>query len=129
MEQTLVQHSIGPLSATFIRIVTAMLLIYSISFFTGKIKTVLQHLKDSKAGIKNTIIGTVFNPGLSVALSMIAILYIDVAVAQTIFAMVPLFALVIAFVVYKEKVTQRSVWGIIASLVGVALLIWRNKIL
>jgi drug/metabolite transporter (DMT)-like permease len=49
-------------------------------------------------------------------------------VAQTIFAMVPLFALLIAFFVYKEKITARSVWGIVAALAGVMLLIWRNKI-
>jgi len=120
--------AIGWPDATFIRIVSAMLLVYAISFFSGKTKEVWTHLKDSREGIKNTIIGSVFNPGMSVALSMITILYIDVAVAQTIFAMVPLFALIIAFAVYKEKVTIRSVLGVLASLVGVALLIWRNKI-
>jgi drug/metabolite transporter (DMT)-like permease len=126
-EQAVIHNAIGPLSATFIRIVTAMLLIYFITFSTGKMKEVIQHLGDSKAGIKNTIVGSLFNPVLSVSLSMITILYINVAVAQTIFAMVPLFALVIAFAVYKEKITKRSVAGVIAALAGVALLIWRNK--
>ena len=127
--QTESQHSIGPLSATFIRIVAGMILVYSVSFGTGRLQEAWQHLRDSKAGVKNTIIGTVFNPGLSVALSMVTILYINVAVAQTIFAMVPLFALLIAFFVYKEKITSRSIWGVLAALVGVFLLIWRNRIL
>jgi drug/metabolite transporter (DMT)-like permease len=119
---------IGWSGATFIRIASAMILVYAISFFSGKTKEVWADLKSSKEGIRDTVIGSVFNPGMSVALSMITILYIDVAVAQTIFAMVPLFALVIAFVVYKEKITLRSVAGVIASLIGVALLIWRNKL-
>jgi len=122
------QHSVGPLSATFIRLIAGLLFVYAISFFTGKLKDAWQHLRDSKEGVRNTIIGSVFNPGLSVAFSMITILYINVAVAQTIFAMVPLFALLIAFFVYKEKITSRSVWGIVAALAGVMLLIWRNKI-
>lgn len=128
IEQTVAGHPIGWSGATFIRIAAAMLLVFAFSFFSGKTKEVWAHLKDSKQGVRNTIMGSVFNPGMSVALSMITILYIDVAVAQTIFAMVPLFALIIAFVVYKEKITVRSVLGVLASLVGVALLIWRNKI-
>jgi drug/metabolite transporter (DMT)-like permease len=129
VEQAVTGETIGWAAATFIRIVAAMIAVYAITFFSGKTKEVWQHLKDSKQGIKNTVTGSVFNPVFSVALSMITILYIDVAVAQTIFALVPLFALFIAFVVYKEKITSRSVLGVIASLVGVALLIWRNKIL
>jgi drug/metabolite transporter (DMT)-like permease len=127
--QAELQHPIGPLSATFIRIVSGLLLVYTISFCTGKLKEAWYHLRDSKEGVKNTIIGSIFNPGLSVALSMVTILYINVAVAQTIFSMVPLFALLIAFFVYKEKITPRSVWGVVAALMGVMLLIWRNKIL
>jgi len=94
----------------------------------GKTKNAFQHIADSKPGIKNTIAGTIFNPVVSVTLSMVAILYIDVAVAQTIFSLVPLFSLVIAFVFYKEKITNRSIIGVVAALIGVALLIWRNKI-
>lgn len=127
MEQLAEGQRIGPLSATFIRVLAAALLIFLISALTGKIRTVLSHIKDSKAGIRNTIIGTLFNPILSVSLSMFTILYIDVAVAQTIFAMVPLFALLIAFFYYREKITTRSVIGVAAALIGVALLIWRNS--
>lgn len=114
--------------ATFIRIIAACVTVYLVSALRGQWKEVWAHLAGSKAGIKNTITGSIFNPGLSVALSMITILYINVAVAQTIFAMVPLFALFIAFFVYKEKITARSLLGIFISLIGVALLIWRNKI-
>lgn len=128
MEQP-AEYNIGPLGATFIRVVTATLLIYLITILTGKIRSVLSHIRDNNAGIKNTISGSFFNPILSVSLSMFAILYMDVAVAQTIFALVPLFALIIAFFVYKEKITTRSILGVIAALLGVAVLIWRNKLL
>lgn len=128
IEQLAEGQRIGPLSATFVRVLAAALLIYIISVLTGRIRTVLSHIRDSKPGISNTITGTLFNPILSVSLSMFTILYIDVAVAQTIFAMVPLFALGIAFFYYKEKITTRSVIGVAAALIGVALLIWRNAL-
>ncbi|MCX6317540.1 MAG: DMT family transporter [Bacteroidetes bacterium] len=121
-------HPVGWSGATFIRIASACVLVYAITLVRGQFKEVWSHLGDSKEGIRNTITGSIFNPGLSVALSMITILYINVAVAQTIFAMVPLFALVIAFFIYREKVTLRSLLGICISLIGVALLIWRNRL-
>lgn len=122
------EYSISPLGATFIRVVTATLLICLITILAGKIKIVFSHIRDSRAGIRNTISGSFFNPILSVSLSMFAILFMDVAVAQTIFALVPLFALFIAFFMYKEKITTRSVLGVIAALAGVAILIWRNRL-
>jgi len=129
IEQAATQQDIGPLSATFVRVAVATVLIFLISGFAGKIGSVLSHLKDSKAGIMNTLAGAVFNPIISLALSMVTILYIDVAVAQTIFAMVPVFALCIAFIYYKEKITARSVWGVVAALIGVGLLVWRNRLI
>ncbi len=128
LEQAAAGESIGPFAASFIRIFTAVVLVYLLSLLTRRTKQVFQHIGDSKAGIRNTIVGTIFNPVLSVTLSMIAILHIDVAVAQTIFSLVPLFALIIARMFYKEPISGRSVAGVIAALVGVALLIWRNVI-
>lgn len=128
LEQAATGESIGPFAASFIRIFTAVLLVYFISLVTRQTKQVFKHIGDSKAGICNSITGTIFNPVLAVTLSMIAILHIDVAVAQTIFSLVPLFALFISRVFYKEPISGRSVSGVIAALVGVVLLIWRNSI-
>lgn len=121
-------HPVSWSGATFIRIASACMLVYIISIARGQLKEVWSHISDSRKGIMNTVTGSVFNPVLSVALSMITILYINVAVAQTIFAMVPLFALMIAFFVYREKITVRSMLGVFVALIGVALLIWRNRL-
>lgn len=128
IDQAAIHQSIGPLSATFIRIFAAAASIVLVSAFTGKLQEVFTHLKDSREGIFQTIAGTVLNPVMAVSLSMITILHINVAVAQTIFAMVPLFALLIAFFFYREKITLRSILGVAAALLGVALLIWRNRL-
>jgi drug/metabolite transporter (DMT)-like permease len=55
-------------------------------------------------------------------------LYMDVAVAQTIFSLVPFFTLLIAFFVLREKVTLQSLIGVLVAIAGVGILIWRLKI-
>ena len=64
---------------------------------------------------------------MGVTLSLFAIQKLEVAVAQTIFALLPLFVLPISYFVYKEKVTVQSVFACIIALIGVLLLIWRNR--
>jgi drug/metabolite transporter (DMT)-like permease len=128
LEQAAAGYPAGPLAATFIRIITATVLLYLLSMLTNRFPKVYKDLKGNKKMVATIVTGSLFNPVLSVSLSMIAILYMNVAVAQTIFSMVPLFALLIAFFVYKERISPRSVIGIIAALAGVCLLIWRNKI-
>lgn len=128
IEQAEINATLGPLSASFIRIAIAMLLLFIISLMMGKTKKAFQQIASSRPAMKNVIVGTVFNPVMSGTFSMLAILYINVAVAQTIFSLVPLFSLIIAFVFYKEKITSRSIAGVIAALIGVALLVWRNRI-
>ena len=128
IEQANNHQQIGAIEASMVRIVAAMLFLYLLSLFMGKLKPAFTHINDSRKGMQNTVLGTIFNPVASVTLSMVAILYINVAVAQTIFSTVPLFALFISRIVYKEKITKHSIAGVIAALIGVALLIWRNKI-
>lgn len=129
MEQAAAGHPVSWSGATFIRILAACATVFLLTALRGQWKEVWGHLRESRSGIRYTIAGSIFNPGFSVALSMITILYINVAVAQTIFAMVPLFALFIGFFFYSEKITARSLLGILISLIGVALLIWRNKLI
>lgn len=129
MEQAAAGHPVSWSGATFIRILAACTTVFLFTALRGQWKEVWGHLRESRTGIRYTIAGSIFNPGFSVALSMITILYINVAVAQTIFAMVPLFALFIGFFFYREKITARSLLGILISLIGVALLIWRNKLI
>lgn len=64
---------------------------------------------------------------MGVTLSLFAIQKLEVAVAQTIFALLPLFVLPISLIIYKERITSQSVFACLLALVGVLLLIWRNE--
>ncbi len=121
-------HPIGPLSATFIRVLAGAAALLLIAAFTDRGVFKAGAFKLNTKGRKSFLIATVLNPTMALSLSMFSILYINVAAAQTILAMVPLFALGVALLFYKEKITTRSVIGVTAALIGVILLIWRDVI-
>jgi drug/metabolite transporter (DMT)-like permease len=49
-------------------------------------------------------------------------------VAQTIFSLVPVFAIPLAYLFHKEKITVRIIIGAILAITGVIVLIWRNSL-
>jgi drug/metabolite transporter (DMT)-like permease len=119
--------SIAPITATFMRITAATVTLFVFTILFGKIKTVLAPVFDNREkGIKYAVAGTICGPFLAVTLSLSAIRYIDVSVAQTIFSLVPVSALLISFLFYKEKISFQSLIGVIVAISGVVILIWRD---
>jgi drug/metabolite transporter (DMT)-like permease len=94
-----------------------------------KLLSNLKNIAAQPAGIlKIATAGVIFGPLLAVSLAMIAIQYINVAVAQTVFALVPVVALLIAYFIYREKISRKAFYGVIAAIAGVTILIWRTQI-
>jgi drug/metabolite transporter (DMT)-like permease len=117
--------------ATWLRMVTATVVIFFISFCRGKLKTyAMPVLENKNKGILYTVAGTIFGPVIGVSLSMLAVslLHNKPSVAQTIFSLVPIFALPLAYVFYKEKITVKSLIGAFIAIIGVVVLIWRMEI-
>jgi drug/metabolite transporter (DMT)-like permease len=50
-------------------------------------------------------------------------------VAQTIFSLVPVFAIPLAYFFHKEKMTLSIILGALIAIAGVIVLIWRNNIM
>jgi drug/metabolite transporter (DMT)-like permease len=73
------------------------------------------------------LLGTFFGPVLGVSFSLLAIQYLEVAAAQTIFALLPIVVLPINFFYYKEKITIQAVFACLIAVLGVFILIWRNN--
>ena len=66
---------------------------------------------------------------LGLTFAMQTISTIDSAVAQTIFSLVPVFAIPLAYVFHKEKITGSIIFGALIAITGVMVLIWRNNII
>jgi drug/metabolite transporter (DMT)-like permease len=124
------QHAdIDPIHATFIRLFIGTLLLYIFTFLKGNLKNIFVPILNNKdGGLRYAVAGTLFGPVLGVTLSLVTITFIKASVAQTIFSLVPVFALILSYFLLKEKVSLRSFAGVVVAIVGVIILIWRAQI-
>jgi len=75
----------------------------------------------NKSGLVLTSVGAFFGPFLGVSFSLVAIKYTEAGIASTIMALVPVFIILPAVVLFKQKVTVPEILGAIVSVAGVAL--------
>lgn len=114
--------------AVWIRLLFAFTIAFIISIFTKNFisnsKPVLQNQKNA---VPFMLLGTFLGPIAGVSCSLLAIQKLEVAVAQTIFALLPIVVLPVNLLVYKEKITIQSVFACVTAIIGVIILIWRNR--
>jgi drug/metabolite transporter (DMT)-like permease len=75
----------------------------------------------NKEGMMLTSLGAFFGPFLGVSFSLISVKYTEVGIASTIMALVPVFIILPAVIMFKQKVTLPELSGAIVSVAGVAL--------
>lgn len=122
------EQELPTMHAVWIRLLFAFASLFIISFLFKKLKVNSKPIfTNEKNNFPFILLGTITGPVMGVSLSLLAIQTLEVAVAQTIFALLPLFVLPISAIVYKEKITIQAVFACFVSLVGVLLLIWRNS--
>jgi drug/metabolite transporter (DMT)-like permease len=124
------EYKPDPLHATWMRMIIATITIYLFSIATGRIRQINQPIRENRnKGLAYLGAGTFFGPVMGVCLSMITITLLQVSVAQTIFALVPVFVLPLAAWIYREKISFESVIGAMIAIGGVMILIWRDEVL
>ena len=109
-----------PFAATQIRILAGIFgytLLVTVFTRWGSVSSAIQN----KSGMMLTSLGAFFGPFLGVSFSLIAIKYTEAGIASTIMALVPVFIILPAVVLFKQKVTVPEVLGAIVSVAGVAL--------
>jgi uncharacterized membrane protein len=121
--------TIAPLPATFMRISVGFLSLLLLTVIQRKLSTVIKPIVNNHGkGIKYAVMGTIFGPFLGVCLSLYTISNLDVSVGQTIFSLMPVGALVISVLFFREKVTWQSLIGVVIAITGVLILIWRTRL-
>lgn len=127
--QDLGHHPINPFVASFIRFFSATIIVLTVTLLNKKLSDHWKNIRSQHWNIhKNILAGIIFGPVLGVSFSLMSIQYINVAVAQTIFALVPVIALLIAHYVYKQNITKHALAGVIVAIAGVLLLVWRQPV-
>ena len=109
-----------PFAATQIRIIAGIFgYILLVTMLTRW--NMVSNASHNKSGMILTSVGAFFGPFLGVSFSLIAIKYTEAGIASTIMALVPIFIILPAFVLFKQKVTLSEILGSIVSVGGVAL--------
>jgi drug/metabolite transporter (DMT)-like permease len=71
--------------------------------------------------MKSLTLGAFFGPFLGVSFSLISVKFAKTGIASTIMALTPVFILLPAYFLYKQKVTLQELIGSMVSVCGVAL--------
>jgi drug/metabolite transporter (DMT)-like permease len=109
-----------PFAATQIRIIAGIFGYVILVTFMARWKNV-RSATHNRSGMILTSVGAFFGPFLGVSFSLIAVKYTEAGIASTIMALVPVFIIIPAVVLFRQKVTLAEILGAIVSVAGVAL--------
>ncbi|MEN9282111.1 MAG: hypothetical protein RL594_1046 [Bacteroidota bacterium] len=115
--------SIAPFHATFLRMIVGFCATYLLDVIRRAPHRPLCEAFSDREARSAMMIGTIFGPIVGVTMSLVAAKNLDVAVAQTIFSLVPFVVMLIMRVVYGQHIPLRSLIGATISIVGVILLV------
>jgi drug/metabolite transporter (DMT)-like permease len=112
----------SPISANLIRMISATVVLWVITFIQGQAKETVQTLVDNRNALIFVLLGTFAGPFLGVSFSLLAIQNSAVGIASTLMALPPVFLLPISYFVFKERYSWGVILGTLLAIVGVALL-------
>jgi drug/metabolite transporter (DMT)-like permease len=112
----------SPISANLIRMLSAMLVLWAVTFLQRKTLSTFKRLKSSRRSMLLISAGVVSGPFLGVSLSLFAIQKTAIGVASTLMALPPVFLLPISYIFFKERFGWGAIAGTLVAVAGVALL-------
>ncbi|MBI4978908.1 MAG: DMT family transporter [Spirochaetes bacterium] len=113
-------RSIEPLTATQLRLATAVVGFAAVLIVTRKAGAMLRTLREKPMLLRLTA-ASFFGPSFGVAMSMVALKNGHAGVVSTIMAMTPVLLLIPAVTIFKEKIGLREIAGAVLAVAGVAL--------
>lgn len=121
---------IAPFHAAWLRIMASVIVLFIFALLSKQIKPITRKIAypENKKGLIYLGLGTLSGTVLGLTFAMQTISTIDSAVAQTIFSLVPVFAIPLAYFFHKEKITFSIILGATIAIAGVMVLIWRNTL-
>ena len=116
------EGDINSFAATFVRIFSAVIIIYPMAAMTSRFINPVKIFKNDKRALIFTAIGSFIGPFLGITFSLISISHTQVGIAATIMATVPIIMLPMVRFYYKEKLTWISILGAIIAVAGISVL-------
>lgn len=123
-------HAVGgpqlsPFHATFMRMSAGFVTLVVTDMLGRNVHRSMREAFRDKAGVKFMMLGVLFGPVIGVTCSLIAAQHIPVALAQTIFSLVPFLVMAITAVVHRDRLRPQVILGALVAVIGVLMLVWR----
>jgi drug/metabolite transporter (DMT)-like permease len=115
---------VEPLGATLIRLTWATVFYWLAVVPRLDVRRTTQALRDRR-GVGALAVAILMGPFISVWISLVAIRHTEAGIAQVLLGMVPIFVVVPAWIVYRDRPTPLSLAGIVVAVGGGALLLLR----
>ena len=115
-------NSYSPISANFIRMFTAFIVMWLLAIFGGKFRSTIREVWKNPRALWEILGGTFTGPFLGVSLSLFSLQNTSVGVASTLMSLPPIFLLPVEYLFFKEKIGWRSILGTVLALLGVGVL-------
>lgn len=109
-----------PFASTMIRAITGFIGFTAWTLASGHGKDLVAALHDRRGMCHATMV-TVFGPFVGVSLSLMATLYTNAGIAQTIMALTPVLIIVPTYLFFHQKVRLREIIGALVAVTGVSL--------
>ena len=109
-----------PFAATQIRVIAGIAGFAFLVTVLGRWGGIRSAFSDLR-GMKSLTLGAFFGPFLGVSFSLISVKFAKTGIASTIMALTPVFIILPAYLIYKQKVTIPELVGSLLSVCGVAL--------
>ena len=129
IKQSVSGATIHPVSASFFRFLAAVTAVVILMFIKRLLFKNTKNIQAQPAHVLSIAsMGVIIGPLLEETFAMFTIQTVNAAVTQTIFSLVPVFALLMSYFILKEKITKDSLLGIGVTVAGVCLLIWGRRL-
>lgn len=115
------KEGLHPVQANSIRVVAGIVALMAWYGFKGELPDMARRLKDVRSTVYITL-GAVTGPVLGVIFSLYAIRNTHTGIASTLMALAPVFLLPVSALVFKERVTLRTLLGTGVTFAGVVAL-------
>jgi drug/metabolite transporter (DMT)-like permease len=109
------------ISATSIRLLVALVILWSLAAFRGQIRYTFGKWRNRPA-LKSMIAGSIVGPFLGIWFSLVAVQLAPVGIAATLMALPPVILIPLGYFIYGERVSPRAITGTIIAFCGVALI-------
>ena len=110
------------LSGTLIRMLSAMVLLWAITFIQRQAGATFRQLAARPQALVFILAGAFTGPFIGVTLSLVAVQRTEVGIASTLMALPPVFLLPISYLVFKERYGWQAIIGTLVALIGVGML-------